>query len=168
MAAVSTRYAEALLDSEKDKDKACKYLESIARLYDSNNEFRETFNNPRISREDKMEIIKEIIKSKDDTFINFINLVLKEGRFNLIFDIYNKYQAMLDELNRKINIKIISSCELTKKEIDGIKEKYKKLYKASDVSYEVSVDESLIGGVKVICAGKIYDDTIKTKLEEML
>lgn len=168
MAAVSTRYAEALLNSSKNKDKSGEYLKAIADLYVMNGEFKETFNNPRITNEVKLDIIKEIIKAKDDTFINFISLVLKEERFNLIFDIYKKYQEMLDELNKKINIKIISSCELTKKEIEGITEKYKKLYKAKEVGYEISVDESLIGGVKVIAGGKIYDDTLKTKLEEML
>ena len=169
MAAVSTRYADALINSVDNKDEICECLKNIASLYETNSEFKETFNNPRITDEVKTGIIKEVISNKkNDKFINFISLILKEKRFNLINDIYQKYQNMLDEKNKKINIDIIASCELSEKEIKGITEKFKHMYKAKDITYKVKIDESLIGGIKVIAGGKIYDDTIKTKLDEML
>lgn len=169
MAAVSTRYADALINSVDNKDEVCKCLENVAKLYKTNSEFKETFNNPRVADEVKVDIIKEVISNKkNDKFINFISLVLKEKRFNLINDIYQKYQNMLDEQNKKINIDIIASCELSEKELQGITEKFKKMYKAKDIAYKIKVDKSLIGGIKIIAGGKIYDDTIKTKLDEML
>lgn len=169
MAAVSTRYADALINSVNNKDEISEYLKNIMALYEENAEFRETFNNPSITDEVKLEIIEEIIPNKkDDKFINFISLLLKEKRFNLISDIYKKYQGLLDEINKNINIEIITSCKLTEKEIQGITDKFKKIYKAKDVNYKINIDESLIGGVKVIAGGKVYDDTIKTKLDEML
>ncbi len=169
MAAVSTRYADALINSVDNKDEICKYLENIATFYKINSEFKETFNNPRITDEVKLDIIKEMISDKkEEKFLNFISLILKENRFNLIDDIYKKYQGLLDEINKNININIITSSKLLDEEIQGITEKFKKIYSAKEVNYKVSIDESLIGGVKVIAGGKVYDDTIKTKLDEML
>ena len=51
MAAVSTRYADALINSVDNKDEVCKCLENVAKLYKTNSEFKETFNNPRVADE---------------------------------------------------------------------------------------------------------------------
>lgn len=167
MAAVSVRYAEALLDSVDDKTKALESLECLSALYSANTEFKETINNPRITNAVKLDIMKEIIYN-DNVFINFIALVLKEGRFNLISDICDKYREKLNKINKVINVTIITTFELSEKEINDIISKYKKLYQANEVKYEIKTDKTLIGGIKVVCEGKVYDDTIKTKLSEML
>ena len=168
MAVVSTRYAEALLNSASDKEKVefGEYLDTLATLY-LETEFKETIDNPRVTKEVKLEIVKEVVP-KNQVFINFIELLLNEGRINLIADINTKYTEMMDRINKRINIKIISSCELTDKEAKEIAEKYKAMYEANSVSYETKVDESLIGGIKVIAGDKVYDDTVRTKLNEML
>ncbi len=167
MAAVSMRYAEALLNSADNKLKVGEYLESISNIYVNDAEFREMMNNPRVKKDVKLDIIKEIAE-KDKTFINFIELVLEEGRFNLINDMCVKYMDMINEMNNIVSIVIVSALELTDEEALAIASKYKKLYDANEVKYEVKVDSSLIGGVKVFAGGKVYDDTIRTKLDEIL
>ncbi len=167
MAAVSIRYAEALLNSVDNKENVGEYLKTISHLYANDTEFREMMNNPRVKKDVKLDIIKEIA-GKDQTFINFIELVLKEKRFNLINDICVKYIDMINQMNKIISIVIVSALELTDKEVSAIASKYKKLYDANEVKYEVKIDSSLIGGVKVFAGGKVYDDTIRTKLDEIL
>lgn len=167
MAAVSIRYAEALLNSVSDKEKTAENLKVLADLYSDNTEFKEMINNPRVTDEVKKDIIKEIIQS-DKVFDNFITLILKENRFNLIKDIWEKYMETLNKINKVINIEIISAFELSDKQANEIVSKYKKLYDAKKVKYKFKIDKSLIGGIKVIAEGKVYDDTIKTKLDEMM
>ena len=77
---------------------------------------------------------------------------------------------MIDKLNKIIKIEIISPYELSEKEAKEIASKYQKLYNANKALYTIKIDETLIGGVKVICKAddKVYDDTIKTKLNEIL
>ena len=170
MAVVSTRYAEALLSSanEKDKEKFGEYLNDLSKLY-TETELKETIDNPRISKKDKLSVIKEIVP-QNQVFINFIELLLKENRINLINDISFKYSEMIDKLNKIIKIEIISSYELSDKEAKEIASKYQDLYNANKVLYDIKIDETIIGGVKVICKAdnKVYDDTIKTKLNEIL
>ncbi len=171
MAVVSTRYAEALLSSAlqpNDKEKFGEYLNDLSNLY-IETELKQTIDNPRISKEDKLSVIKEIVP-QNQVFINFIELLLKENRINLINDISFKYSEMIDKLNKVIKIEIISPYELSEKEVKEITSKYQKLYNANQTKYTIKIDETLIGGVKVICKtdNKIYDDTIKTKLNEIL
>jgi len=82
MAAVSIRYAEALLDSVSNKEKIGEGLEMISNLYLTNAEFKETMNNPRIKNDVKLDIIKEA-SLKDEVFVKFIDLLLKENRILL-------------------------------------------------------------------------------------
>jgi len=150
-----------------NKEKIGEGLETISNLYLTDTEFKETMSNPRIKNDIKIDIIKEA-SLNDEVFINFIDLLLKENRFNLISDIYKKYIDMVNKLNKVIEIVIISACDISEKEANSIASKYQKLYDASKVKYEIKLDKSLIGGVRVICDGKIYDDSIRTKLDEML
>ena len=77
MAVVSTRYAEALLSSATDKDRENfgEYLNDLSSLY-RETELKQTIDNPRISKEDKLNVIKEIVP-QNQVFINFIELLLK-------------------------------------------------------------------------------------------
>ena len=167
MAVVSTRYAEALLNSAKDKEQLGEYLNAISSLYTLNPEFKQTMDNPRIESSTKLDIVKEIVP-QDETFINFIKLILRENRINLIEDIYSKYMEMVNALNKVIVLEIVTASPIDDKQALEIAEKYKKIYGAKEVKYETKIDKSLIGGVKVIVDGKVYDATISTKLKEML
>jgi len=166
MANVEKRYAKALFDSAKDKDKYNEYLSNLSKLY-GETELADTLNSPKISKKIKMEILSEILP-KDQVFINFIELLLNSKRFNLIENIAKKYSEFLNKEKNRINIKITSPFEVTKDEIQKISKKYEKIYKAKESEYEFILDEGLIGGIKVEIDGIIYDDTLKTKLNEIL
>lgn len=166
MANVSARYAEALFKT-KGKSKYQKHLEVLSTLYTNNDEFKNAINNPQIKDQEKLEIIKEVTL-KDEVFMNFIDLVLKENRINLIEEISNSFTAMINKENKQIKIEIISAYELDKKQINEIAEIYKKMKKAASVDVITKIDKSIIGGIKVIVDGTIYDDSLKTKLIEML
>lgn len=166
MANVSTRYAQALFTS-KEKNKYQNYLETISEAYTKNTEFKNAIDNPRIKKKEKLEIIKELFP-KDKVFTNFIELVLKENRINLIKEISDKFTEMIDKENKKIKIEIISAYKLSKQQTEEIAEKYKKIKKANTVDVISKIDTSIIGGVKVIVDGTIYDDSLKTKLTQML
>jgi F-type H+-transporting ATPase subunit delta len=75
---------------------------------------------------------------------------------------------MIDKENKKIKIEIISAYKLSKQQTEEIAEKYKKIKKANTVDVISKIDTSIIGGVKVIVDGTIYDDSLKTKLTQML
>lgn len=164
---VSGRYADALFASVGADDKVLEDLKNIVTYYKNNEEFKEVFNNPRIKKDAKLEIVKEI-SSKNEKLINFIKLLLNENRFNIIEKIYKDYEDKINKQKGKETIKIISACELKQDEIKKIAEKYKKDNKLKEIEVESAVDSSLIGGMKLIAQGKIYDNSLQTKLDSML
>ena len=168
MAEVSTRYAAALLDSasKDEKTKFAEYLNDLTALY-KNSELKTVMDNPRITNDEKMKVLKTIVPD-NKIFINFLELILKSGRVNLLADISHKYTAMINKLNKKMKIKIVAASELTAKEQQEIAETYKAKYGVKEIVYETEIDPNLIGGSKVIADDKVYDGTVRTKLNEIL
>ena len=91
-----------------------------------------------------------------------------KNRIKYIDGISKEYSELARNKNNEIKLKIISATGLTDDEINGITDKYKKVYNAANVSYEQFIDESVIGGVKVVIGNKVYDGTVKTQLNNML
>lgn len=172
MAVVANRYVKALLElakSEEEKVIFEKGLKEISNLFTSDENFKKVLLNPRIAGQEKLDLIKEIFSEYKDEeiLINFLDLLIKEERISMIEDISEEYSKVYSSLIKEIKIKIITAMELDKAEIEAIIKKYKELYKADTVKYEVEIDESILGGVKVIIGNKIYDSSVKTQINQM-
>ena len=162
MANVCKRYVDAIYAG----DKYASSLKELSLLY-AGSEFKNLMDNPMITNDEKMSVIKEVIK-QDDVFYNFVSLLLSEKRFNLIKEIYKEYEKLYMEENGVLKITITSADEISKEEVSKIIQKFKELYKASSVEYEFLIDKSLIGGVKVSAGDKVYDSSVRTRLDNIL
>lgn len=171
MSVVANRYIQALLElpkSEEESKMLEKNLKELAELFTSNKELQRVLLDPRIENTSKMEIIKEIFpKNSQDFFIKFIDLIIKENRIKLIQEIAEQYEKASQEADKILSIKIISACEIDEKQIQTIVEKYKTMYNVKTINYEKIIDESLLGGVKVMVGNKIYDGSVQTQLKQM-
>ena len=172
MAIVAERYVRALLTSSKNKEESVMFekgLQDIANLFSSNEEFKNLLLNPCISKEEKIDTLKALFPEacENNIFINFLRELLEEKRINIIENIADEYTKISNDLNKEINIKIIVAGTIDEEQVKDIVNKYKKLYNANTVNYTVELDENVIGGVKVVVGNKIYDNTIKTQLEQI-
>ena len=171
MSVVANRYIQALLElpkSEEESKKLENNLKELAKLYTSNQELQRVLLDPRVENKSKMDIIEEIFpKNSQDIFIKFIDLLIKENRIKLITEIAEQYEEESQKADKILNIKIISACEIDEKQIQTIVEKYKTMYNVKSINYEIIIDESLLGGVKVMVGNKIYDGSIQTQLNKM-
>ena len=95
-------------------------------------------------------------------------MLIKEKRLNYLDDIAKGYKEIILEQNKELKMKIIVAKEVDKNQIQAIVEKYKKMYDAQTVKYEIEKDESIIGGVKVMIGNRIYDGSVSTQLKLMI
>jgi len=171
MAALERRYAKALMDALKSKDEKIEMnnkLGEIAELFNSNMQFKKILLDPRINSKAKVGVIKELFTDTGSMLISFLSLLIDKNRISCLSGISNEYSLLTRELNNELFINIISASKLSDDEINGISDKYRKLYNVSAVKYSLKIDEDLLGGVKVIVGNKIYDGSLKTKLRNML
>lgn len=170
MSVIANRYVQALHKTSKSEEENTMLensLKEIADLFNSNKEFKKVMLDPRIANEQKEEIIKEIFPKSNDIFINFITLLIKEKRINCIQDIAKEYAQINSNFNKELNIKIIVARTIEQEQIDAIVKKYKTMYKAEVVNYEIEIEPKILGGVKVVIGNKIYDGSVETQLKQM-
>lgn len=171
MSSIERRYATALMQASKSKEEQIqidKDLSEVAKMYTSNLQFKKILLDPRLDKSIKSGIVKEIFIDNNPLMVSFVSLLIDKNRVNCLSGIANEYSELTRKMNNELKINIVSATDLSNDEIGGITDKYKKLYGASKVSYDLSVDESLIGGVKVVVGNKVYDGSVKTQLRNML
>lgn len=170
MANVVNNYVEALYYSTNnslDRTQIENDLKDFVKISNDNSNLKKVLNDPRIEEEVKFEILDEMIDKKNVLLLNFIKLLIKEKRINLIEEMLLEYEKMIRTSKKELFIKIIVSSEIDDNQIDKIIQKFKEIYKVNTVKYSVEIDEEILGGIKVIVGNTVYDASIKRQLDQI-
>jgi len=95
---------------------------------------------------------------------NFLALLADHGRLGALPVIAEEYQRLLDAKLGRVRATITSAAPLTAEQADDIIAALARQTQRT-VLAEQRVDASLLGGVVVDIAGKIYDGSLRTQLE---
>ncbi|MDK2934757.1 MAG: F-type H+-transporting ATPase subunit delta [Clostridiales bacterium] len=71
------------------------------------------------------------------------------------------YKEGVHAFVKSLDVNIISAFPLTSDEMDRIKSKLKEKYNVSEVNLIPIIDESLIGGFKLVIGNQVIDQSIK-------
>ena len=164
MSVVGDRYAESLFDLAKEENKVTQYLDDIklvGEVLDSDPQIVQFFNHVLIENDKKIQLLDQSFKGNVDQYVlNFLKLLVQSRRIRYIDDIVKSY---INLSNQYLGI-IYTPYELTDQQIQDI-EKAISQKENKKVTLKVSIDPSLLGGIKVQIANRIYDGTIKNKVE---
>ena len=168
MSVVGDRYAESLFDLAKEENKVTQYLDDIklvGEVLDSDPQIVQLFNHVLIVNDKKIQLLDQSFKGNVDQYVlNFLKLLVQSRRIRYIDDIVKSY---INLSNQYLGIEegmIYTPYELTDQQIQDI-EKAISQKENKKVTLKVSIDPSLLGGIKVQIANRIYDGTIKNKVE---
>lgn len=168
MSVVGDRYAESLFDLAKEENKVTQYLDDIklvGEVLDSDPQIVQFFNHVLIENDKKIQLLDQLFKGNVDQYVlNFLKLLVQSRRIRYIDDIVKSY---INLSNQYLGIEegmIYTPYELTDQQIQDI-EKAISQKENKKVTLKVSIDPSLLGGIKVQIANRIYDGTIKNKVE---
>ena len=167
MSVVGDRYAESLFDLAKEENQVTQYLDDIklvGEVLDSDPQIVQFFNHVLIENDKKIQLLDQSFKGNVDQYVlNFLKLLV-QSRIRYIDDIVKSY---INLSNQYLGIEegmIYTPYELTDQQIQDI-EKAISQKENKKVTLKVSIDPSLLGGIKVQIANRIYDGTIKNKVE---
>lgn len=168
MSVIGDRYAESLFDLAKEENKVTQYLDDIklvGEVLDSDPQIVQFFNHVLIENEKKIQLLDQSFKGNVDQYVlNFLKLLVQSRRIRYIDDIIKSY---INLSNQYLGIEegtIYTPYKLTDQQIQDI-EKAISQKENKKVTLKVSIDPSLLGGIKVQIANRIYDGTIKNKVE---
>ena len=168
MSVVGDRYAESLFDLAKEENKVTQYLDDIklvGEVLGSDPQIVQFFNHVLIENEKKIQLLDQSFKGNVDQYVlNFLKLLVQSRRIRYIDDIVKSYIKLSNQYLGIEEGTIYTPYKLTDQQIQDI-EKAISQKENKKVTLKVSIDPSLLGGIKVQIANRIYDGTIKNKVE---
>lgn len=168
MSVVGDRYAESLFDLAKEENKVTQYLDDIklvGEVLDSDPQIVQFFNHVLIENDKKIQLLDQSFKGNVDQYVlNFLKLLVQSRRIRYIDDIVKSYIKLSNQYLGIEEGMIYTPYEFTDQQIQDI-EKAISQKENKKVTLKVSIDPSLLGGIKVQIANRIYDGTIKNKVE---
>ena len=169
MDSLYSRYANGLFSIALEENKVDLYrkrIKMIKDVFEENDDFLHLLSSCFISNKEKDEIIDKVFKSEEEYIRNFIKIIFINKRGNCLIKILNEF---IKTCNENLNIKdgvIYSVNKLSNEQIEKIQESLSTRLNCK-VELTNSLDEKLLGGVKVSIEDKIFDGSIKNKLEKL-
>ena len=164
------RYALALYEVAKEKDKVDEYindLREICDLIENNKEFYEVVKHPQISTKNKKRTFINIFKGKiDEELLSFLLILIEKDRILYLREKLNEMEKIDLERKNILSAVVKTAVPLLESEISNLQEKLEKQYNKK-IIMTTEIDKSLLGGVYVRVGNDVIDGTIKSKLEEM-
>lgn len=169
MAVVARTYAKALFDAAKDQGRLdevrAELQEFVAALHDVP-ELGALLRNPELDPPAKAEALSAVLEGADELVRNFLRVVAKKGRAQLIEEIVREYEELIAAEEQILRVELTTAYELSDKEATSIVEQ---IEKASGRRVEAmrSVDPGLVGGL-VLKAGSLeVDSSVRGRLDRL-
>lgn len=130
-------------------------------------EMRALVSNPQVVNDKLYGVFAGVLKSPlDQQAQNFLRILIENGRVDTLQELSSQFTALKNAEEGTADAEIVSAFPLTdaqvKDLVDRLATKFKKTLKP-----HVSVDQSLIGGVRVVVGDNVFDTSVKAQLERM-
>lgn len=166
---IARRYAAALADAVGENAETVKdELAAWKALIIDNAELASVFGNPAIPSTQKENIVNELVaRTKPSaTTANFVRVLLQNGRIMNIGDISSRFEAEIAERSGNISAKVTTARGLSPEQTAELKANLEKLT-GKTVALELNTDPELLGGVVAQVGSTIYDNSVRTQLENL-
>ena len=169
MEEIGTVYARSLFEAAQDADKLSEVHEQLSEIADAIDDDRDLqvfFFSPQLSSEDKKEGLKKAISGLDDLVQNFLELLIENHRMTSIFSIRRAFEALWDEENKLLPVRITSAVDLDDKVVKQIGDQIAE-QTGRKVELSADVDPDVIGGLVVRVGNTVLDASVKRWLETL-
>jgi F-type H+-transporting ATPase subunit delta len=168
---VSKRYAKALVDLSKTQSKLGEVgeeLSKVSELLEKEETLRYIFFNPAIAPGQKSLALKELSERLrlSPLTANFLNLLLRKGRFQNLPDITEQYRIFWDEILNRATAEVQSTMELSEEMKIRLREKLSQVT-GKQIILKTSTNPELLGGIVTKIGSMVFDGSVRTQLERM-
>ncbi|MDR0521713.1 MAG: ATP synthase F1 subunit delta [Planctomycetaceae bacterium] len=120
-----------------------------------------------VSTEEKIALLeKAVARQATPLFWNFLQVVARRNRLDLLFPIFVQTQAIVNREQRRIPVVITTAAALDSSHLSSLAEKLKTVIGGEPVIRTV-VDPNVIGGLVVRVGDKVYDASIAAQLQSI-
>ncbi len=169
---VAERYAQALFELVRPigRDEQVEAeLENFSAALKSDPGLERLFGNPYLKTHEKRVFLEKLYSGRDEAskiLVDFYTVLFEKGRFALVHEIAVVFKRIADEAQGQAIAQIRSAAPLSAQQEAAIVGRLEAMagYK---IEAEKTVDPSLIGGVVVRLKNKIFDGSVRHRIDEM-
>lgn len=168
---VGARYARALIDLAAEQ-RALETVEAdlafLKRALAESRELRTLIASPKFTFEDKGRGVRAVAERAgvSPLTLKFVGLLAQNRRASQLGDVIAAFERLAAERRGLIAAKVTTAAPMTKAQERSLAEALRAAL-GRDPQVETSVDPTLLGGLRVRVGSRLYDASLKTKLDSL-
>jgi len=162
-------YARSLFEVALEQGKLDLLREQLAQFADALNDNRELavfFFSPYFSTAEKQEALARVLEGADESFLNFLSLLIENHRMPVIFRTRQQFERLWEEENRMLPVEITSAVPLDEKTTEDLGRTIGERA-GRRVTLARRVDPDILGGIILRVGNSILDASIRNRLEQL-
>ena len=167
LATIARPYAEALFKSAKaDLNGAASWLGQFAAIA-GNAQLLQFADNPKVTDEQVFDLFTGVAKvALPDSAKNFLRIVIENGRVDVLPEIAVQFRALVNAQGGSSDAVVFSAFAIDDKALTDLTGTLEKRF-GRKLNVTTQLDESLIGGVRVVVGDEVLDTSVKARLDQM-
>ena len=168
MESIASSYGLALFEIAKEEDRLKEFKQDLEFIQEALDQSHlKFFNQKMISEEERISLLEKCFKENVQPMVlNFLKLLVVKGRMTNLFEIIKEYKELYNSALGIVEGIVFSTSILSEDQIKGIETAVSKK-EGKKVLLTSKIDESLIGGIKVVIEDHVYDGSIKNKITSL-
>ena len=163
-------YAAALFDvarEENIQEQIFEELEFAAELFSADEDFRLYMTSPSFSKDIKKNFIGKVFSGNlSEHIVNFIYVLIENGRQSELPRISAVFGDLMNELKGRMKVEIVSVSKLDSEILENIKHVLKNKFN-KDIIVDEKTDESILGGVIIKTGDVVIDGSLFENLKKI-
>ncbi|RYM05520.1 F0F1 ATP synthase subunit delta [Sporolactobacillus sp. THM7-7] len=165
---VARRYAQALIEVAEERgmiDAFEEQLIDVRRTLAGNSELRRVLLHPQISGEEKKQLVNTLFSGRaGQEVLNLLKLLIDRKRESIIDEVLEAYTKLADVRRGILDVTVTTAAPLNDAEQNDLSRRLGSALEKK-LRMHVNVDKGIIGGILLRIGNRLYDGTIKGKLE---
>jgi F-type H+-transporting ATPase subunit delta len=168
---VGLRYAQALFDLAKEQKRLAAIeadLKSFKVMRAESADLRRLLGSPGIGAEDKTKGLLALADAAklDPTTRKFLGLMAQNGRASVISSAITAFEALAAADRGAVSAEVTTAVKLTAAQETGLKAALRQSL-GKDPEISTRVDPSILGGLKVRVGSRLYDASLRSRLDSL-
>ncbi len=168
---IAERYASALYDLADERralDEVSNDLRGLKAALAESDDLRRLVRSPAIAREDQTRALQAVARASGahDLTTNFVALVARNRRLFALANMIDAFLDILAERRGEVTAEVTTAAELTDAQRGKLTDAVKQAVGAN-ANIETRVDPELLGGMVVRVGSRMYDSSLRSKLQRL-
>lgn len=162
-------YARSLFEVARDQGKLDELREQLAQFADALDQNRELavfFFSPYFSTKEKQDGLDRLLDGAEETFLNFLKLLIENHRMPVIFRTRQQFERMWERENQLLPVDITSAIALDQETTENLGRTIGERA-GRKVRLAAHVDPDILGGIVLRVGNSILDASIRNRLEQL-